>query len=196
MLGVTLFGIFLTPSSTTSSSGSATSEPRRARPRSSARNPTTTSAGARRERNRGRSGRRAITPHPSGNGVVHGTHVPCRALTVRATCVNAGTAMPVPSPRQAERGPGRARDRAQHGIDRPDLRGRRRDALAGAAAGLPSRRPPPARAGLDYWEHLSWRVVDRLDDVVAALGPRPALVVQHQGESGLYRCTVIGPATH
>ena len=27
------------------------------------------------------------------------------------------------------------------------------------------------RAGLDYWEHLDWRVVDRLDDVVAALGP-------------------------
>jgi tRNA (cytidine/uridine-2'-O-)-methyltransferase len=26
------------------------------------------------------------------------------------------------------------------------------------------------RAGLDYWEHLSWQVVDRLDDVVAALG--------------------------
>ena len=26
------------------------------------------------------------------------------------------------------------------------------------------------RAGLDYWEHLSWRVVDRLDEVVAALG--------------------------
>ncbi len=26
------------------------------------------------------------------------------------------------------------------------------------------------RAGLDYWEHLNWRVVDRLDDVVAALG--------------------------
>jgi tRNA (cytidine/uridine-2'-O-)-methyltransferase len=27
------------------------------------------------------------------------------------------------------------------------------------------------RAGLDYWEHLSWRVVDGLDEVVAALGP-------------------------
>jgi tRNA (cytidine/uridine-2'-O-)-methyltransferase len=27
------------------------------------------------------------------------------------------------------------------------------------------------RAGLDYWEHLNWRVVDRLDEVVAALGP-------------------------
>ena len=26
------------------------------------------------------------------------------------------------------------------------------------------------RAGLDYWEHLTWRVVDRLDDVVKALG--------------------------
>src|SRR5580693_6814586 len=26
------------------------------------------------------------------------------------------------------------------------------------------------RAGLDYWEHLSWQVVDRLDDVVSALG--------------------------
>jgi len=26
------------------------------------------------------------------------------------------------------------------------------------------------RAGLDYWEHLSWRVVDHLDEVVAALG--------------------------
>ncbi len=26
------------------------------------------------------------------------------------------------------------------------------------------------RAGLDYWEHLTWRVVDRLDEVVAALG--------------------------
>jgi tRNA (cytidine/uridine-2'-O-)-methyltransferase len=25
------------------------------------------------------------------------------------------------------------------------------------------------RAGLDYWEHLTWRVVDRLDDVVTAL---------------------------
>src|SRR6266571_4213153 len=27
------------------------------------------------------------------------------------------------------------------------------------------------RAGLDYWEHLDWRVVDDLDQVVAALGP-------------------------
>jgi tRNA (cytidine/uridine-2'-O-)-methyltransferase len=27
------------------------------------------------------------------------------------------------------------------------------------------------RAGLDYWEHLSWRIVDSLDEVVAALGP-------------------------
>ena len=26
------------------------------------------------------------------------------------------------------------------------------------------------RAGLDYWEHLRWRVVDHLDEVVAALG--------------------------
>ena len=26
------------------------------------------------------------------------------------------------------------------------------------------------RAGLDYWEHLSWRVVDSLDEVTAALG--------------------------
>ena len=26
------------------------------------------------------------------------------------------------------------------------------------------------RAGLDYWEHLSWRVVDHLDEVAAALG--------------------------
>jgi tRNA (cytidine/uridine-2'-O-)-methyltransferase len=26
------------------------------------------------------------------------------------------------------------------------------------------------RAGLDYWEHLSWAVVDSLDDVVAAVG--------------------------
>ncbi len=26
------------------------------------------------------------------------------------------------------------------------------------------------RAGLDYWEHLSWRIVDSLDDVGAALG--------------------------
>jgi tRNA (cytidine/uridine-2'-O-)-methyltransferase len=26
------------------------------------------------------------------------------------------------------------------------------------------------RAGLDYWEHLSWRVVDRLDEVMAELG--------------------------
>lgn len=26
------------------------------------------------------------------------------------------------------------------------------------------------RAGLDYWEHLNWTVVDRLDDVVSALG--------------------------
>ncbi len=26
------------------------------------------------------------------------------------------------------------------------------------------------RAGLDYWEYLHWQVVDRLDDVVAALG--------------------------
>jgi tRNA (cytidine/uridine-2'-O-)-methyltransferase len=25
------------------------------------------------------------------------------------------------------------------------------------------------RAGLDYWEHLTWRAVDRLDEVVAAL---------------------------
>jgi tRNA (cytidine/uridine-2'-O-)-methyltransferase len=27
------------------------------------------------------------------------------------------------------------------------------------------------RAGLDYWEHLSWRIVDGLDEVVTALGP-------------------------
>src|SRR5438270_13897603 len=26
------------------------------------------------------------------------------------------------------------------------------------------------RAALDYWPHLSWRVVDGLDEVVAALG--------------------------
>jgi tRNA (cytidine/uridine-2'-O-)-methyltransferase len=26
------------------------------------------------------------------------------------------------------------------------------------------------RAGLDYWEHLHWRVVDRLDEVVDAIG--------------------------
>jgi tRNA (cytidine/uridine-2'-O-)-methyltransferase len=26
------------------------------------------------------------------------------------------------------------------------------------------------RAGLDYWEHLEWRVVDRIDEVVEALG--------------------------
>lgn len=26
------------------------------------------------------------------------------------------------------------------------------------------------RAGLDYWEHLNWRIVDHLDEVVAALG--------------------------
>jgi tRNA (cytidine/uridine-2'-O-)-methyltransferase len=26
------------------------------------------------------------------------------------------------------------------------------------------------RAGLDYWEHLRWRVVDHLDEVAAALG--------------------------
>src|SRR5579883_532838 len=26
------------------------------------------------------------------------------------------------------------------------------------------------RAGLDYWEHLRWRVVDHLDEVVEALG--------------------------
>jgi tRNA (cytidine/uridine-2'-O-)-methyltransferase len=26
------------------------------------------------------------------------------------------------------------------------------------------------RAGLDYWEHLTWRVVDRLDEVETALG--------------------------
>jgi tRNA (cytidine/uridine-2'-O-)-methyltransferase len=26
------------------------------------------------------------------------------------------------------------------------------------------------RAGLDYWEHLDWRVVDHLDEVVEALG--------------------------
>jgi tRNA (cytidine/uridine-2'-O-)-methyltransferase len=26
------------------------------------------------------------------------------------------------------------------------------------------------RAGLDYWEHLKWEVVDRLDEVVTALG--------------------------
>lgn len=26
------------------------------------------------------------------------------------------------------------------------------------------------RAGLDYWEHLDWQVVDHLDDIVAALG--------------------------
>ena len=83
---------------------------------------------------------------PDGNGVVHAA-TSCRALTVRATCVNRGPPMRVPLLAQAERGLGRARDRAQHRIDRPDLRGRRRDALAGAAAGLPSRRPPSAPRG-------------------------------------------------
>lgn len=27
------------------------------------------------------------------------------------------------------------------------------------------------RAGLDYWEHLDWRVVDHVDEAVAAIGP-------------------------
>jgi tRNA (cytidine/uridine-2'-O-)-methyltransferase len=27
------------------------------------------------------------------------------------------------------------------------------------------------RAGLDYWEHLQWRVVDRIEEVAAAIGP-------------------------
>src|SRR3954453_16027049 len=31
--------------------------------------------------------------------------------------------------------------------------------------------PHRRRAGLDYWEHLQWRIVDRLDEVVTALGP-------------------------
>jgi len=26
------------------------------------------------------------------------------------------------------------------------------------------------RAGLDYWEHLTWRVIDSLDEVIAAVG--------------------------
>ena len=42
------------------------------------------------------------------------------------------------------------------------------------------------RAGLDYWKDLRWRVVDHLDDVVASLRPRPALVVQYQGEPRSY----------
>ena len=47
------------------------------------------------------------------------------------------------------------------------------------------------RAGLDYWEHLHWQVVDRLDDVVAALGARPPVVVQHQGDPRLHRCALL-----
>ena len=70
----------------------------------------------------------------------------------------------------APRRPGRARDRGQRRRDRPDLRRGRGDALAGPPARLPPRRPPSPPRGLDYWEHLDWRVVDHLDEVVAALG--------------------------
>ena len=48
------------------------------------------------------------------------------------------------------------------------------------------------RAGLDYWEHLDWRVVDRLGEVACGPGPRPALVVQHQGHPRLHRRRLTG----
>ena len=50
------------------------------------------------------------------------------------------------------------------------------------------------RAGLDYWEHLNWRVVDRLDDVVAALG-RDRLWSFSTKATRAYTDAVIGQAT-
>ena len=46
------------------------------------------------------------------------------------------------------------------------------------------------RAGLDYWEHLTWRVVDRLDEVVAALGRDRLWSFSTKGDSDLYRCVL------
>jgi tRNA (cytidine/uridine-2'-O-)-methyltransferase len=37
------------------------------------------------------------------------------------------------------------------------------------------------RAGLDYWEHLHWRVVDHLDEVVATVGPDRLLSFSTKG---------------
>jgi tRNA (cytidine/uridine-2'-O-)-methyltransferase len=38
------------------------------------------------------------------------------------------------------------------------------------------------RSGLDYWEHLQWRVVDRIEDVIAELGPDRLWSLSTRGE--------------
>lgn len=38
------------------------------------------------------------------------------------------------------------------------------------------------RAGLDYWEHLNWEVVDDWDHLQAAIGPRPYWMIETHGE--------------
>lgn len=38
------------------------------------------------------------------------------------------------------------------------------------------------RAGLDYWEHLNWQVVDDWDHLRAAIGPRAYWMIETHGE--------------
>ena len=111
----------------------------------------------------------------------------CRMLTERMR-----RADPVA---EAARGPGRAGDRGQHRLDRPDLRGGRCDALAGAAAGFPSRRPPSPPRGPGLLGAPDWQGRRPPGRGRRGAGPRPALVVQHQGDSRLYRRASTGRAT-
>ena len=80
----------------------------------------------------------AVHVHNSGNGAVHGPARRDRALTGRPRASAAMEQPPCPAPGAALRDPGRARDRGQHRRDRQDLRGRRSNPLAGAAAGVSS----------------------------------------------------------
>ncbi len=43
------------------------------------------------------------------------------------------------------------------------------------------------RAGLDYWEHLSWTGLDDLDQVQTRPVGRPHLALQHEGATFLHR---------
>jgi tRNA (cytidine/uridine-2'-O-)-methyltransferase len=58
------------------------------------------------------------------------------------------------------------------------------------------------RAGLDYWEHLDWEVVDDWDHLRAAVGLRPYWMIETHGERlyteasfGLGDVLVFGPET-
>ena len=46
------------------------------------------------------------------------------------------------------------------------------------------------RAGLDYWEHLEWEVVDDWAALVAQLAGRTALVLHQEGDARVHRAAV------